>query len=261
MSSRALPARLHVAGTADEAPALMWRHVGEAEPATQAGAWLPHSAPAATAGQGTAGAAKAGPAKPASASGAANSPEADTEELERILAEAQVRAQAAAAQSFKDGFSQGRLEGEQLVRAEVATLMERLARTIADLSGTRDAFRHEAEADVVRLSLGVARRVLHREVSIDPDALLGLIRVALGKFAARELHRILVSPQDQPALTAALVSLKLPRQVEVIGDPSLERGAALFETVKGTLDASVDTQLDEIERGFLDVLGKEGRHG
>ena len=145
--------------------------------------------------------------------------------------------------------------------AELAPLMERFARTIADLSGTRDAFRREAEEDVVRLALGVARRILHRELSIDPDALTGVIHVALGKFESRELHRVLVSPEDQPAIAAALQSLKLPKRVEVIGDPTLERGAALFETVKGTLDASVETQLDEIERGFLDVLGKDGRRG
>jgi flagellar assembly protein FliH len=153
------------------------------------------------------------------------------------------------------------LEGEQRARAELAPLMERLARTIADLSSTRDAFRREAEEDVVRLSLGVARRILHRELSIDPEALTGVVHVALGKFEGRELHRVLVSPDDHAAVSAALGSLRLPRRVEVIADPTLERGAALFETVKGTLDASVDTQLDEIERGFLDVLGKEGRRG
>jgi len=181
--------------------------------------------------------------------------------LELALAEANVRVQAAKAQGMKEGLAQGLTEGEKRVRAEVTPLMERLARTIADLSETRDAFRKEAEEDVVRLSLGVARRILHREVSIDPDALTGIIRVALSKFEARELHRVLVSVEDHPAVATALQSLKLPRAVQVVADPTLERGAALFETVKGTLDASVDTQLDEIERGLLDVLGQQGRRG
>lgn len=248
MSRRSMPARLHAAGgegTGAETPRLVWRRVegGARDEAAEAG-WA-HEAR------------RAEPVTDASG----KAPESATAEWERALAEAQARGEAAAARSFQDGFGQGRLEGEELVRAELTGLMERLARTVADLSGTRDAFRKEAEEDVVRLSLGVARRILHRELSIDPEALLGLVRVALGKFEARELHRILVSPQDHGALSAALESLRLPRQVEVVSDASLERGAALFETVKGTLDASVDTQLDEIERGFLDVLGKEGRRG
>lgn len=182
-------------------------------------------------------------------------------EMESALSEARARAQAALAQGRQEGHTQGRLEGEQKARAEVGPIIERLARTIADLSATRDAFRREAEEDVVRLALGVARRILHRELSIDPEALTGIIHVALGKFEARELHRVLVSVDDHAVIAAAVQSLRLPRRVEVIADPTLERGAALFETVKGTLDASVETQLEEIERGFMDVLGKEGRRG
>ena len=179
-------------------------------------------------------------------------------DFEATLTEASARAREIGRQ---EGLAQGRGQGEQRARSELTPLHERLARTIADLSGTRDAFRHEAEEDVVRLALGVAKRILHRELSIDPEALTGVIHVALGKFDARELHRVLVSTEDHAVISAAVQGLRLPRRVEVVADPTLERGAALFETVKGTLDASVDTQLDEIERGFLDVLGKEGRRG
>ena len=34
----------------------------------------------------------------------------------------------------------------------------------------------------------------------------------------------------------------------------LTQGSAVFETSRGELDASVDTQLAEIERGLTDVL-------
>lgn len=266
MARRGVPARLHAAGSAgtgDDSRPLVWRRVDDlADEAASIWDLASAGCGPATGNQATGGQVSGNRVTGNRATGnRAIGPPPPQEDLEQALAESNRRAQAAAAQSFQDGFQQGRVEGEQGARAELAALMERLARTIADLSGTRDAFRREAEEDVVRLSLGVARRILHRELSVDPDALLGVIRVALGKFEARELHRILISPQDHAALAAALTSLKLPRQVEVISDPSLERGAALFETVKGTLDASVDTQLDEIERGFLDVLGKEGRRG
>ena len=37
-------------------------------------------------------------------------------------------------------------------------------------------------------------------------------------------------------------------------DAALQRGAAIFETAQGSLDASVDTQLNEIECGFADLM-------
>jgi flagellar assembly protein FliH len=46
----------------------------------------------------------------------------------------------------------------------------------------------------------------------------------------------------------------LPHRVEVIGDAGLARGAAILDSNRGTLDASIETQLAEIERGFADIV-------
>jgi flagellar assembly protein FliH len=51
-----------------------------------------------------------------------------------------------------------------------------------------------------------------------------------------------------------LEKMGLPRRVEVVGDPSLARGAAILESSRGALDVSVETQLEEIERGFADLV-------
>jgi flagellar assembly protein FliH len=51
-----------------------------------------------------------------------------------------------------------------------------------------------------------------------------------------------------------LEKIGLPRRVEVIADPGIERGAVILETGRGMLDASVETQLVEIERGFADMV-------
>jgi len=45
-----------------------------------------------------------------------------------------------------------------------------------------------------------------------------------------------------------------PKNLILMPDPSLAAGALLFETSQGLLDASVETQLHEIERGLIDRL-------
>jgi flagellar biosynthesis/type III secretory pathway protein FliH len=40
----------------------------------------------------------------------------------------------------------------------------------------------------------------------------------------------------------------------VISDPVQREGGAVFEIGRGSLDASVETQLAEIERGLIDKL-------
>jgi flagellar biosynthesis/type III secretory pathway protein FliH len=47
---------------------------------------------------------------------------------------------------------------------------------------------------------------------------------------------------------------KTGAEIEVLGDPSREPGSVVFETTRGNLDASVESQLREIERGLTDRL-------
>jgi flagellar biosynthesis/type III secretory pathway protein FliH len=44
----------------------------------------------------------------------------------------------------------------------------------------------------------------------------------------------------------------------VVPDAARELGSVVFETERGSLDASVDTQLEEIERGLTDRLRRQG---
>ena len=47
---------------------------------------------------------------------------------------------------------------------------------------------------MVQLSLAIARRMLRRELAVDPDALHGLVLAALEKLQAQEICRVRVHP-------------------------------------------------------------------
>ena len=130
----------------------------------------------------------------------------------------------------------------------------KLARSIEELTGSRLRCRREAEQDVVALALAVARRILHRELTVSPEALLGLVKAALDKMEAREVHQVRVSRQDAAMVRQFFEQMGLPQRVEVIADAGLAPGGVTIESARGSLDASVDTQLAEIERGFADLV-------
>jgi flagellar assembly protein FliH len=161
-------------------------------------------------------------------------------------------------QKIRAAYQQGIQEGQAAARQEIANQVEamqaNLARSIQEFSGLRQRFRHEAEEDTVTLALAVARRILHRELTIAPEALLGIVKAALEKIEAREVHRVRIRPDDASMVKQFLDKLGLPQRVEVVSDPGLARGAAILESSRGALDASVDTQLAEIERGLADLV-------
>jgi flagellar assembly protein FliH len=152
---------------------------------------------------------------------------------------------------------EGEAAGRSRAMAELQPVLERLAATIADLAAFRPRLRREAEADMLQLAIAIARRVLRRELSIDPEALHGLVLAALERLEIQELARVRVHPSQAAAIAALLRQGGGGSAVEVAPDPALDRGAAVFETSRGSLDASIETQMQEIERGLADCLRRQ----
>src|SRR5579862_1916575 len=97
-------------------------------------------------------------------------------------------------EAYQRGFSEGRGVGRDQVKAELQPVLDRLAKNLAELSSLRSRIRKDAEGDLLKLSLAIARRVLHRELTLDPESIQGLIKVALEKLQSRDLCRVRVHP-------------------------------------------------------------------
>jgi flagellar assembly protein FliH len=162
---------------------------------------------------------------------------------------------------LREAHAAGLREGEAAARnraaAEIKATMDRMAQSLQELAGMRARLRHEAEGDLVRLALEVARRVVRREIAVDPDALRGLVNAALEKLRGQDISRVKVHPSHVAMLSACLKQAPNGNTVEVMADSSREPGSVIFETSRGNLDASVDAQLLEIERGLTDRLRKQ----
>ncbi len=164
-------------------------------------------------------------------------------------------------QASQQGYAKGLLEGER-ASTEKANLamkptLEGLAKSIAEFASLRRRIRSEAEQDLVKLALAVAKKILHRELTVDPGALAGVVKAALANIDAREVDNIRLNPKDAAALGDLVSTAGLQPNAQIIADLGLTTGAILITTSRGQLDASVSAQLNEIERGFADRL--EGR--
>lgn len=150
------------------------------------------------------------------------------------------------------------LEGEAAARAALEestkALHAELSRTVAELAQMRSSIYKEAQADLLKLSIAIARRVLHRELLVSPDILESIVSVVMEKLDRQEVHRVRVHPAMAARLDQDLKNLSRQRPIQVAADPTLSPGACIFETGRGNFDASIESQLAEIERGLADRL-------
>ena len=174
-------------------------------------------------------------------------------QLERQLAGLEAELPGRLEQARQVGLRDGETAGLAKAHALLDAAIQKLARAVAEVVGYRADYRRESEQELVKLSTAIARKVLRRELTVDPTSLQGVIKAALEGLNASEIYRIRLAAPDAASLERHIHAMGLPQTIEICADPALERGAVLFETVRGLVDAGVQTQLGEIERGFADL--------
>jgi len=184
----------------------------------------------------------------------AEPPGGDPNPLETRVRELERLVEQSSQEAFQKGLHQGQAEGRKQALAQLDAEIQRLARSVAEMAGLRQGIRREAEEELVRLSLAIARRILHRELTVDPEALSGLVKAALEKIELRDTFRVRTHPDHAGAVARCLAQIGAPQKIEVVPDTSLEKGSVVFETGRGSLDASAETQLAEIQRGLADMM-------
>lgn len=173
-------------------------------------------------------------------------------EAEAILEEARARAASLEAESRQRGLVEGRASAAMEVAAAVEPVRSKLTQTLHELSELRPALAARAERELVRLALEIAKKVVQREVTTDPEIVLALSRVALGRLHSRAVATVRLNPEDYEYVNARLEQLEARgASIEVVADRSVGRGGCIVESEMGDVDVRVEQQFREIERGFL----------
>jgi flagellar assembly protein FliH len=154
-------------------------------------------------------------------------------------------------EAFAKGFAQGELAGAEAAGQRGEMMLHRLTQTLEELTQVRAQMIHETERQMVQLALAIARRIVHREVTLDPDLLVAMARVAMERLGETAQVKVRLHPDDYGAAGAARVAQLAGSNVMILADAHLSRGGCRIESDMGILDAGVDAQLAEIARALL----------
>jgi flagellar biosynthesis/type III secretory pathway protein FliH len=160
-------------------------------------------------------------------------------------------------EAWQKGFEAASAQARENLEKALAAEAAGVATALSEFARGREMYYQRIEGEVVRLALSIARKVLHRESQIDPMLLTGVVRVALEKIAAGTAVKLRVpASQAQSWISAARSLPERDLNLEVVADDSLSVPSCLIVTEMGSTNVSWEAQLEEIERGFLDLLAQ-----
>ena len=164
------------------------------------------------------------------------------------VADAQAALLAAREQAIREGYA----EGLQAGRAEAALEGARVRELADSYASALDNLDFRLAGMVLDLALDVARQVVAGELTVHPERILEVVKLALNQMAetTREA-RLIVNPEDAALIRPHLESIIDKNRLRVVEDVRIVRGGCLIETNQGDLDATLQARWRQV----VQVLG------
>lgn len=167
-----------------------------------------------------------------------------------ITAASQELAMSVEKEAFEKGYAEGERIGKQMGEKMIETVVKRYDHNIAQLAESHKQLVESMEAQTVQLALEIARRIVQRELTMDPDLVAALASVALKRVAGHQNIALRVSRHDFGRVRVAVGNVN--PAVTVKDDATLERGDFVIETGQTFLDGRVSAQIDTIGKALFD---------
>jgi flagellar assembly protein FliH len=161
-----------------------------------------------------------------------------------------------------EGLAAGRAAGLEQIRAEahaaavreahqdVAHLADSLRATLAEFDRDKRSLIAAAESGLIELALQVARRICKLEAGRSTAAALANARTLLEMAQHAEDVKLCFNPAEFELLKETGAQLVSAAQqcshVELISDPTVQRGGCRLRTRAGQIDAGLEVQLQRI---------------
>ncbi len=174
--------------------------------------------------------------------------------LKKHLENVQEQAEKEKEKVYRKGKAEGYEEGIEAGRVEVSDQMEQIRALLqTTMDSTRDYF-SKVEDRLADFAMMIAKRVVGNAADASREVAVVLAKEVIKQAVDKSQIVLLVNPNDLDSLKEARADLM--KISEGIGDIKVERsvnvrpGGVILESKGGSIDATIDTMLDEIHKAM-----------
>ena len=171
-------------------------------------------------------------------------------EIKEIRREAQERIKITKKEAYDRGFSEGIWKGIDQEKKKLSQTLESVTKLINDLKISKDEFFENSEKEIIDLVFLIAKKVIHREVDINREIIVSVLRDTIKDVRDKEGVKIRLNTKDYHYLMEAspdFLSKFCDIKDTLIEDEEIGRGGVVIETHSGGMDARLDQQLNRIK--------------
>ncbi|WP_312470801.1 FliH/SctL family protein [Neobacillus sp.] len=160
-------------------------------------------------------------------------------------------------QGYEEGLATGKLEARTQIQQEYQEKLEQVQYLLQAAYEQKDAIISEAEPFLLELSTVIASQIVKQELESRPDQFVELIKLHILRFKEKESITVCVHPDDFDFIQSQRIHLIAvvngETEIKVIPDHSVSPKGCIIRTAYGSVDARIDTQIEEIKRVILEA--------
>jgi len=175
---------------------------------------------------------------------------------EQILKEGKDQALRIEKEAYEKGFAVGEKDGWELGCKRFETVLQSFQKILEAVQGYQKEFYRRHEREMVRFLLTLAGKILRQEFPHAEEVITTTLREAFQYVEERKKVRIHLHPKDyeflvnHPDRLPFSLSAENPEGINLVADSSLLRGGCFIETSFGDIDATIESQLEQVTAGI-----------
>jgi len=160
---------------------------------------------------------------------------------------------------IEEAYLLGKQEGAEKAEKRFGDTTKAFTAALEELSQLRESILKNSADDMLRLVLAIVEQIIPCAVSLNPEIIHHTIVKALQASVDSDVYHIKVHPDDmamvmekKPLMLASISGLK---NITVEPDESIARGGCMVESELGEVDATIESQLEEIRAKIIKAAG------
>jgi len=156
--------------------------------------------------------------------------------------------------AFEEAYAAGEKAGFEAGMEQATMVLRRVEHLIVSLEKIREETYAQLEEEILALTLRIAEKIVHREISRDPSAFRVIVSMALEKVKEADQVFLRVSPSDfgmiQDVLPAISKERGISSRIIMREDPTMSPGGCILETDHCEIDTRIERALETIEKAL-----------
>lgn len=177
------------------------------------------------------------------------------EELKQVQEASEMKAQKAYERGVLEGEQKGHAKGVQEVKQHYEQLSDQLKNLLVSIQNQTDNYFKQMEKHLAAFAVEIARKVVGEVVENHKDIAIHLAKAAIMQATERHEIVILCNNEDYEEIVKTEEELRRTsegvKKIQVEVSPKVEKGGVILETVGGSIDATIETIMDELNQAIL----------